>query len=156
MKWCHVVWPTYHRRELFKIPATARFCERALYHRCQARGWIMDTVFLATDQVHILMRGPRELSREAVVRGLQDVTGATLRRAGLVPRWDRKLWDDWAWCRILTNGPAVAAVRRWLAGRRAAQPGVWEWPWEPGHHGRELVVREDDNEPAWPGPRPGG
>jgi REP element-mobilizing transposase RayT len=121
-KWCHVVWPTYKRRELFKIPATARFCERRLRDRCTGRGWHMDTAFLDDTQVHVLLRAPARLSRRAVTRILQRTAGRALRQTGAVPRWDHRLWDRWIWCSVLSSAPAVEAVRKWLMGKRGELP----------------------------------
>jgi REP element-mobilizing transposase RayT len=131
-KWCHVVWPTVRDRELFKIPAAARFCERIIRSRCKERGWLVDTVVFTTDRVHLLVRSPAELSRRAIIRRMQGLTKAALRRARIVDRWDRRMWDHWAWCSILTSPAAIAAVRRWLVARRAIQLGGWDWRWEVG------------------------
>jgi hypothetical protein len=80
------------------------------------------------DRVHLLVRSPAELSRPTIIRVLQGVTRTALQRAGIVERWDRRLWDGWAWCSVLTSPAAVTAVRRWLAGRRAVQlGGDWRW-----------------------------
>jgi REP element-mobilizing transposase RayT len=127
MKWCHVVWPTYRRRQLFKIPAAARFCERVIRHGCTARGWLADVVCLAPDQVHVLVLSPTGLSRRAVVRALQRVAAGAVRRAGLAGRWERRLWNGWAWCGILSSAPSVRAVRSWLIARRATCLGVGLW-----------------------------
>lgn len=132
MRWCHVVWAADRHHELFKIPAAARFCERVMRTGCGAKGWQIDTIVLATDRIHVLVKSPARLSRQAVIRTLQRVTRGALRRAGLVARWERRLWADWAWCRVLTAATSVTAVRRWLIARRAAQHGGWDWRWEIG------------------------
>ena len=43
-QWYHVICPMYRSRALLKIPATARFCERAIAEACSTPGWTIDTV----------------------------------------------------------------------------------------------------------------
>lgn len=127
LRWCHVVWPTFRRRELFKIPAAARFCERAVRDCCSRCGWTVDTIAITNCQIHLLMRAPAAVQRSEIIRVLQRQTATALRHRGLAPRWERRLWDEWAWCGVLSSATSVLAVRRWLVGRRAARFGLWGW-----------------------------
>lgn len=117
-KWCHVVWPTYRRVQLCKIPEAARFCERTIRARSRGSGWRIESVLLAPNRVHVLVCAPATASRKAIIRRVQALTTRVVRDAGMVARSGGKLWDGWAWCSVLSNGPAVLAVRRWLAAQK--------------------------------------
>ncbi len=116
-KWYYVVWGTYQHRQLFKIRGVATFCERALWRACAARQWTLDAAYLAPHRVHLLVQVPRDTARRTVVRALQRALAATLRHAGRVSFWDRRLWARSSWCAGVGHGSAVSAVRHFLHAR---------------------------------------
>jgi REP element-mobilizing transposase RayT len=127
-KWYHLVWPTYRRRPLFKIPATARFCERVLRTTCAAPGWHVDQVVVRSSAVHLLVRAPGRLTRERVVQVLRERADTALVTAGVLQPHPRRLWDDRDWCVSLTHARAVDAVRCHLRGAPRPVTSVREEP----------------------------
>jgi REP element-mobilizing transposase RayT len=126
-KWCHVTLTTYKRRKVFKIAATARFCERLLRETCEEHGWQADVVNVRPDAVHVLLQVPRTLSRDAVVRRLRTAASRAVQTGPICPN-GRRVFETGNWFAVLSGGARVAAVRRHLI-RCGAGPMV-EVTWE--------------------------
>jgi REP element-mobilizing transposase RayT len=122
-KWCHVTLCTYRRRKIFKIAATARFCERLLRHVCEERGWHVAAVAVRPDAVQVLLRVPRPTARDAVVRQLKRAAGAAV-RDGLVCATGRRVFETGHWFAVLPSAAGVEAVRARLErqGRDGPEP----------------------------------
>lgn len=121
----HVVWQTFRRRPLFKIPAAARFCERELERVAARRGWIVGRVHCAPTKIHVLVQVPARVARDAVPQELKRLTTAVVRRAGIAPRSRHPLWERDAWCRILSPR-GVAILRHHLATRTSSVTRAFE------------------------------
>jgi REP element-mobilizing transposase RayT len=115
--WYHIVWGTARRRRLFKIPATARFCEQLIHRSLAAAGCEADVVWLSPTSVHLLIAAPPDEPKPALVRRLKYETGRALRRQGIVPARVREPWADGGWCASLRSPRSVNAVRHHLASR---------------------------------------
>lgn len=111
-KWCHVVCTMYSRRELLKIPATARFCERAILSAKALSGWTVAAVSVTPSRVRVLIRTPSRVTRRQVVRIIKKVSSAAMRRTGVAPRWYEPAWRDTSWCSVIRSGTALAALHR--------------------------------------------
>jgi REP element-mobilizing transposase RayT len=109
-KWCHVTLSTYRRRKIFKIAATARFCERLVRHVCEERGWRAAAVAVRADAVQVLVEVPRATARDAVVRHLKRAAGAAV-RDGLVCAAGRRVFEAGHWFAVLPSAAGVEAVR---------------------------------------------
>ncbi len=116
-KWCHVTWSTARHRKCFNIAAHARFCEQTIEAECARHGW-SGVVALLPDRIHLLVEVPAGAARRAVVARLRAIATDVIRRAGVVPAAG-SLWEDGGWCSVLTNGPAIEAVRRQVRERAA-------------------------------------
>jgi REP element-mobilizing transposase RayT len=112
-KWCHVTLTTYKRRKVFKIAATARFCERLVRETCAEHGWQADAVSIRPDAVHVLLEVPRALSRDAVVRRLRTAASRAVHTGPICPA-GRRVFETGNWFAVLPGGARVAAVRRHL------------------------------------------
>lgn len=136
-RWCHLRWHTYHRRKMFKIAATARFCERVLLDAGAPDGWLLDAVAVGEDDIQLLVQVPADVTKEAIAPRLKQAAAAALVRARVVHPWRRAVWDERHWCAILTNAFGVAAVRRHIQARSRLASGfrlslVAERPGLPG------------------------
>jgi REP element-mobilizing transposase RayT len=128
-KWCHVTLSTYRHRKLFKIAATARFCERLLRRACEAYGWRAEAVLIKADAVQVLLEVPRSTSRDTVVRRLRGAAGRAV-RDGMVCAQGRRVFETGHWYAVITSPTGLAALRGRL--QRAAsearglefQPGI--------------------------------
>jgi REP element-mobilizing transposase RayT len=123
-KWCHLRWHTYHKRKLFKIAATARFCERVLLDAGAPQGWTIDAVAVGDDDIQLLVQVPAAVPREEIPARLKQATLQALARARIVAPWRRHVWDDRHWCAVLTNVMGLAAVRRHIQARSRVASGV--------------------------------
>jgi REP element-mobilizing transposase RayT len=129
----HVVWQTYRRRPLFKIPAAARFCERELERAAARRGWVVGRAHCAITKVHVVVEVPSSVPRETLATELKRLAGEVVRRSGLRAGGRRPLWEPDAWCRSL-SARGLTIVRRSLAARvtgatrviEISMPGVSE------------------------------
>jgi REP element-mobilizing transposase RayT len=104
---------TYKRRKLFKIAATARFCEHLLRRTCREEGWHAEAVVVRPDAVHVLLEVPRRLARDRVVRRLRAAAARALYE-GAVCRAGRRIFETGHWFAVLPGGARVAVVRRQL------------------------------------------
>lgn len=118
-KWCHVVCTMGRQRELLKIPATARFCERSILSCRILSHSIVVAVLLTPRQVRVLLRPPLRATRKEILRSVRRATAQVLRSAGVIHRWEPVVWGDGAWCFVLRSATAVAAVRRHMYVRDA-------------------------------------
>jgi REP element-mobilizing transposase RayT len=118
-KWCHVTLATYKRRNVFKIAATARFCERLLRETCAREGWRAEAIAVRPEAVHVLLEVPCDVPRDTVVRRLRSAAARAV-RAGAVCTGGRRVFETGHWYAVLTAGARVAAVRRYLGGNRPA------------------------------------
>lgn len=112
-KWCHVTLSTYKRRKLFKIAATARFCEHLLRRTCAEERWRVDAVLVRPDAVQVLLEVPAALPRDRVVRRLRTAAARAV-HDGSVCRAGRRVFDTGHWFAVLPGGARVAALRRHL------------------------------------------
>ena len=125
-KCCHLIWMTHRGRSWFKIAAAARFCEHAVRHACTSLGWTLDLVAVLPDRVQILVVVPAREDRRTVSARLRKATTQLLADADVIPRGAAAPWAGDAWCAVLPNAVAQAAVRRVLHERQAqydAPPG---------------------------------
>ncbi len=111
-KWCHVVCTAYGGRQLFKIPAAARFCERYVCDECAVLDWIVDAVAVSPTRIQALIGVPPGLTRADIARQIQQAGAEAARHAGTVRPWYRQLWKEPTWCAVLTNGVATSLLRR--------------------------------------------
>jgi REP element-mobilizing transposase RayT len=109
-KWCHVTLSTYRRREIFKIAATARFCEHVVRRVCEERGWRAAAVAVRPDAVQVLLEVPRNTARDAVVRRLKRAAALALRDE-MVCASGRRLFETGHWFAVLPSAAGVEAVR---------------------------------------------
>ncbi|MGD2136076.1 MAG: transposase [Gemmatimonadales bacterium] len=121
-KWYHVAWLTFRRRQLFKIPAAARFCEQVIERAVRDAGYRVDCVWVGTTGVHLLVRAPATMSRGTLARRLKETSARALRRANVLPVRFAPVWDQGAWCAALTSARGLRAVREHLAARRRLRP----------------------------------
>ncbi len=122
-KWCHVTLSTYRRRKLFKIAATARFCERLLRHTCEAYGWRVDAVVVRADIVQVLLEVPRATSRDAVVRRLRAAAGRAV-RDGMVCAQGRRVFETGNWFAVITSPTGLATLRGRLLRAASEERGL--------------------------------
>lgn len=118
-KWCHVVCTLARQREVLKIPATARFCERSILSCRLLPRTIVAAASLSSSQVRLLLRLPARVTRKEIVRGVRRATARVLRNAGVIGRWEPVLWGSASWCFVLRSLAAVAAVRHHMYLRNA-------------------------------------
>jgi len=118
-KWCHVVCTMYSRRELFKISATARFCEREIGSAKALSDWTIAAVSVTPTRVRVLVRIPSRVTRKQVLRAIKKVSAAAMRRAGAAPRWYEPAWGERLWCSVIRSAQALAAVHRSITARDA-------------------------------------
>jgi hypothetical protein len=102
---------------MFKIAATARFCERVLLDAGAPTGWSIDAVSVGDDVVQLLVQVPVGLSREDIPPQIKRAVTQALVRARIVSPWQRHVWDERHWCAVLTNASGVTAVRRHIHAR---------------------------------------
>ena len=118
-KWCHVICTLYNRRELLKIPATARFCERSIMASRRLPNWTVAAASVRPTQVRVLVRLPLRATRKQVMQSVRRATAQAMREAGIVSRWQRVVWGERAWCFVLRSPTSVTAVRRHMSARNA-------------------------------------
>ncbi|HEY2825330.1 MAG TPA: hypothetical protein VGI83_07275 [Gemmatimonadales bacterium] len=116
-RWCHLRWHTYHKRKMFKIAATARFCERVLLNAGAPEGWTVDAVAVGIDDIQVLVRVPSGVPRDEIPGRLKESAMQAIARARVVAPWRRNVWDDRHWCAVLTNAMGITAVRRHIHAR---------------------------------------
>ncbi|HEX9727440.1 MAG TPA: hypothetical protein VGA37_02910 [Gemmatimonadales bacterium] len=104
---------TYQHRKVFKIAATARFCERVVRDACTAHGWRADTIAVRSDTVSALLEVPRAVRARTVVRELRAAAASVI-RARAVCDVARRVFATGHWCVVVSDGAKVAAVRKHL------------------------------------------
>jgi REP element-mobilizing transposase RayT len=119
-KWCHITLSTYRRREVFKIAATARFCERLVRRVCDEHGWRAAAVAVRPDAVQVLLQVPRNTARDAVVRHLKRAAAVAV-HDGTVCATGRRVFETGHWFAVLPSAAGVEAVRVRLE-RQARDP----------------------------------
>jgi REP element-mobilizing transposase RayT len=112
-KWCHVTLATYRRQQLFKIAATARFCEHLVARTCADEGWRVDAIAVRADAVHVLLEVPRTLPRDRIVRRLRVAAARAIHRDRICSG-GRRVFETGHWFAVLADGARVATVRRHL------------------------------------------
>lgn len=112
-QWYHIICPMYRSRALLKIPATARFCERAVAEACSAPGWTIDTVAVTPTQVRMLVLAPAGMARDSVIHGVRRPASEAIRRSGAIPPGHR-VWGENAWCFSIRTDAALTAIRHHL------------------------------------------
>lgn len=112
-QWYHVICSMYRSRALLKIPATARFCERAIVEACSTPGWTVDTVAVTPTQIRMLVLAPVGLARDSVIQCMRKPASAAIRRSGAIPPGHR-VWGENAWCFAIRTDAALSAVRSHL------------------------------------------
>jgi REP element-mobilizing transposase RayT len=112
-KWCHVTLATYRHQQLFKIAATARFCEHLLARTCAEEGWRVDAIAVRADAVHVLLEVPRSLGRDRIVRRLRVAAARAIHHDTVCPG-GRRVFETGHWFAVLSDGARVATVRRHL------------------------------------------
>lgn len=90
-------------------------------HECTRHGWAGEVAVLP-DRIHILVEVPVTAAREAVLARLRELATQVARRAGAGPRVGH-VWEGNGWCSVLTNAPAIDAVRRHIRDRAAGIRG---------------------------------
>ena len=118
-QWYHVVFTLHRSRALLKIPATARFCERAIAKACSFPEWTVDVVAVNPTQIRLLIHTISGLSRQSVIQAVRQASARVVRRSGAVPPRHR-VWGAGAWCFPLRNDAAVNALRKRLEALSAS------------------------------------
>jgi REP element-mobilizing transposase RayT len=111
-RWCHLTWSTARRHKFFNIAALARFCERTLVGVCERNGWRGEAA-VAPDRIHVLVEAPGSVTRDHLVLAFRSAATSLARDVGIATR-TQEVWEESCWCSVVTNGPAVEAVRRRL------------------------------------------
>ena len=137
-QWYHVICALHRSRALLKIPATARFCERALAEACSAPGWTIDTVAVTPTQVRLLVLAPAGLARDSIIHAIRRPGSMAIRRSGAIPPGHR-VWGENAWCFAIRTEATVNSVRNHLLSlsatgstQRRLAPSV-QWPSAAAH-----------------------
>ncbi len=112
-QWYHVIFTLHRSRGLLKIPATARFCERAIAKECSFPEWNVDCVSVNPNQIRLLNHTVSGLSRQAVLHAIKHAASRAVRRSGAVPPGHR-VWGPAAWCFPLRNEANVPSLRNRL------------------------------------------
>lgn len=121
-KWYYLIWPTYRRRPIFKIPGTARICEQLIRRTLVRPSWRLDCVAMRPDTLHLLVHAPSSLTRDLVHRQLRDWIDATIRRSHVVALPRGALWGHGAWCGVLKRPRAVRMARQRISALAAPRP----------------------------------
>jgi REP element-mobilizing transposase RayT len=109
-KWCHIVCTMNGRRELLKIPATARFCERSILTAPGLSNWTVAAASVTPSRIRVLVRTPTAVTRKQILRTVKKVAAAAMRRAGAMPRWFEPLWGERSWCLVIRSQTALVAI----------------------------------------------
>jgi REP element-mobilizing transposase RayT len=118
-QWYHIICALYRNRALLKIPATARFCERAITEACSSPGWTVDAVAVSSSQIRLLVLAPAGLSRDSIICAIKKPASLAIRRSGAIPPGHR-VWGDKAWCFAVRTESAVNSIREHLIGMSAS------------------------------------
>jgi len=132
-QWYHIICTLHRNRALLKIPATARFCERAISAACSSPGWTVDTVAVSSSQVRLLVLAPAGLARDSIICAVRKPASIAIRRSGAIPPGHR-VWGEGAWCFTVRTDAAVNSIRNRLlaisaSGSIQQRPTTCvEWP----------------------------
>jgi len=121
VKWYHVIWATYRRRRVFKIPALRRFCEQLIQINCVRADWIVVRACIEPDRLRLLVKASATLSRAALTQQIKASAARTMHEAGAIES-SRNIWDEGCWCLSLSSAPGVKAVKRYLEQSSALGP----------------------------------
>ncbi len=121
VKWYHIIWATYRRRRVFKIPALRRFCEQSIQLHCVHADWNVERACVSPNRVQLLVRASSRLSRKDLLRSLKGSVARTIRDGGVV-RSTRGMWDAGGWCAAVRSAVGVEVVRHHL--ERSSATGV--------------------------------
>ncbi len=109
-QWYHVIVTLHRNRGLLKIPATARFCERAIAKECSFPEWNVDCVAVNPNQIRLLIRTVSGLSRQAMLQAIRQAASRVVKRSGVVPP-GHQVWGSSAWCFPLRNESNLPNLR---------------------------------------------
>ena len=132
-QWYHIVCALYRNRALLNVPATARFCERAIAEACSSPGWMVDTVAVTPSQLRLLVLAPPGLARDSIICAIRKPASNAILRSGAIPPGHR-VWGDKAWCFGIRTEAAVNSIRNHLqaisaSGSKRRRPATSvEWP----------------------------
>ena len=141
VKWYHVIWATYRRRRVFKIPALRRFCEQLIQVNCVRANWIVERACIEPDRMRLLVKASATLPRTTLTLQLKESTARVMREAGAIES-SRNIWDEGCWCLSVSSAPGVQAVKRYLEQSSALGPHA--------NRRRETLLRQVA-EPKWRG-----
>lgn len=116
-KWCHLTWATFRGRQLFKVAATAQFCERAILEQCVRSGYTVDIVAVLPDRVHVLVEVPVYSRRKIVLKGIKAAALSALRSYAVIRRWEMRIWQWGGWCAFLSSSQSVWVIRKHIGMR---------------------------------------
>jgi len=121
-KWYYLIWPTYRRRPVFKIPGAARICEQLIRRALTRPAWRLDCVAVRPDAVHLLVHAPSSLARTRVQDQLRDWVTTAIRQSHALRLPLGTLWGHGAWCGVLLHARSVRMARQRIS-RMAAPSG---------------------------------
>jgi REP element-mobilizing transposase RayT len=139
VKWYHVIWATYRRRRVFKIPALRRFCEQLIQVNCVRADWIVERACIEPDRMRLLVKASATLPRGTLTLQLKESAARVMHEAGAIES-SRNIWDEGCWCLSVSSAPGVDAVKRHLERSSAIGPLR--------DHRRETLLRQVA-EPRW-------
>ena len=116
-KWCHLTWATFRGRQLFKVAATARFCERAILEHCARSGYRVDIVAVLPDRIHVLVEVPVYFRKKVGLKDIKAAAIAALRSYAVIHRWEIRIWQWGGWCAVLSGSKAVWIIRKHIGIR---------------------------------------
>lgn len=122
VKWYHIIWSTYRRRRVFKIPALRRFCEQSIQLRCAHSTWRIERAAVSANRVRLLVCASARVPRQVLLHDLKRSVASVIRETGMIRR-PRRAWDDGGWCATLNSGTGIDVVRRDL--ERVSANGAW-------------------------------
>ena len=108
----YLIWPTYLRRPVFKIPGAARICEQLIRRTFTRPAWRLDCVAVRPDAIHLLVHAPSSLARTRVQDQLRDWVTTAIRRSHALRLPRGTLWGHGAWCGVLMHARSVRTVRQ--------------------------------------------
>ena len=136
-KWYYLIWPTYRRRPVFKIPGTARICEQLIRRALTRPSWRLDCVAVRPDTLHLLVHAPSSPTRKLVHDQLRDWIDATIRQSHAVALPRGALWGHGAWCGVLMRPRSIRMARQRITSLAAPRP------FHTAHDVRNASVRQE-------------
>ncbi len=126
VKWYYIIWATYRRRRVFKIPALRRFCEQSIRLKCVHTNWRVECAAVSADRVRLLVCASARVSRDALLHDLKRSVALAVRDTGAV-RVPRRPWDNGAWCASVSSGAGIEVVRRYVERMSATPAPRSDW-----------------------------